>query len=104
MTSEAQRRASAEFAAKRKAAGWRKVTFWIAPEVLAELEHLKAIHGTKDAALAFAVLGATSDRKPDEKPPVARKTAPAKAVEVDAPLRMPRADPGARLKKTKGKG
>jgi len=56
MTSPAQLRASATYHARRKAQGWRKVTIWLSPEALEALERLAALHGSKDGAVAKALI------------------------------------------------
>lgn len=58
MSTEAQRRASAAYHAKREAAGLRKVTLWLSPEARAKLDKMKDAHGSKDAAADFAIIAA----------------------------------------------
>lgn len=55
MNTDARRKASAAFHAKRKAAGLRKVTLWLSPEAREALEVLKVEHGSKDAAADAAI-------------------------------------------------
>ena len=43
MNTAARRKASADFHAKRKAEGWRKVTVWLSPEALKGLEKIKRL-------------------------------------------------------------
>lgn len=55
MTTPSQRRASAAFVAKRRADGWRKITFWVSPETLKQLETSAREAGSKDRALSLAL-------------------------------------------------
>lgn len=55
MNTDARRKASATYHAKRKAEGQRKVTLWLSPEAMAALEGAKAVHGSKDAAADHAI-------------------------------------------------
>lgn len=55
MNTDARRKASAAYHAKREAAGLRKVTLWLSPEARAILDHAKADAGSKDAAADEAI-------------------------------------------------
>lgn len=55
MNTDARRKASAAYHAKRTAAGLRKVTLWLSPEAREALDALKAEHGSKDAAADTAI-------------------------------------------------
>lgn len=55
MNTDARRKASAAFHAKREAAGYRKVTVWMHPDTRAELERLTKVYGSKEAAVAKAI-------------------------------------------------
>jgi hypothetical protein len=55
MNTEARRRASAAYHAKRKAAGLQKVTLWLSPEARDALEEMRAEFGSKDAAADAAI-------------------------------------------------
>lgn len=55
INTDARRRASAAFHAKRIAEGWRKMTFWVSPSTQKYLELLKATHGTLDKVLEAAI-------------------------------------------------
>lgn len=55
MNTDARRKASAAYHAKRKASGLQKVTLWLSPEARAALDRLKAEHGSKDAAADTAI-------------------------------------------------
>lgn len=56
MNTDARRKASATYHAKRVDAGLRKVTVWLSPEAREKLERLKAKHGSKDAAAELAIM------------------------------------------------
>lgn len=56
MNTDARRRASASYHAKREAAGLKKVTLWLSPEARDALDAMKDIHGSKDAAAEAAIL------------------------------------------------
>lgn len=56
MSTEAQRRASAAYHAKREAAGLKKVTLWLSPEAREKLDALKETYGSKDAAADAAIV------------------------------------------------
>lgn len=91
MNTDSRRKASADFHAKRKAAGWKKVTVWLPPEALAQLAKLKAAHGSNDGAVQ-ALLNA--------KPPAADPFEPVRVqAEMSAELGRPPPKPGALLKK-----
>lgn len=55
MTTDAQRKASATFHAKRSAEGWRKVTLWMHPDTVAELGRLGLLYGSKERAVAVCL-------------------------------------------------
>lgn len=55
MNTDARRKASAAYHAKRTESGLRKVTLWLSPEARAALEALKTEHGSKDAAADTAI-------------------------------------------------
>lgn len=55
MNTEAARKASRAYHAKREAAGLRKVTLWLSPEARAILDKAKAGAGSKDAAADEAI-------------------------------------------------
>jgi hypothetical protein len=57
MATEAAKRASADFHAKRKAEGWRKVTVWLDPPSAFKLDALKAAAGSADEAVRQALKG-----------------------------------------------
>jgi hypothetical protein len=56
MSTDAQRRASAAYHAKREAAGLKKVTLWLSPEARDKLERMKVQYGSKDAAADAAIM------------------------------------------------
>ena len=63
MTTEAQRRASAEFVKRRREQGWRKVTVWVSPSDVAKLAAgatLQAVFASPSLALLAAKLAGTS--------------------------------------------
>lgn len=60
MNTDARRKASAGYHAKRIASGDRKVTVWLSPAGLAALEALKAAHGTRDKAADAALVALAS--------------------------------------------
>lgn len=88
MNTDARRKASAEFLAKRKAAGWRKVTTWLSPEAAFKLDAIKAAAGSADQAINSALLAYTGpgEARPVEAPPPAAK---ARALERAAPPKPP---------------
>lgn len=47
--------ASQKFHAKRRDAGWKKVTVWLGPVSLVQLEMLRAECGSLDKAIAYAI-------------------------------------------------
>lgn len=55
MNTDARRRASAAFHAKREAEGYRKVTVWMSPETRARLDELAKQHGSREAAIDAVV-------------------------------------------------
>jgi hypothetical protein len=55
MNTDARRKASATYHAKRRAAGLVKVTLWLSPEAVARLDARKADFGSKDAVADFAI-------------------------------------------------
>jgi hypothetical protein len=63
----ARRKLSADFHAKRKAAGWRKLTIWLDPASLAELEALKGNKGSTDEAIRNAIMDRRSGRQLSDK-------------------------------------
>lgn len=56
MNSDARRKASAAYHAKREAEGLKKVTLWLGPEARGRLDELKAVAGSKDKAAERAIL------------------------------------------------
>lgn len=103
MNTEPRRKASADYHAKRKAAGWKKVTVWLPPEALARLAELKAVHGSNDAA-AQAWLGSKPEAAPAA--PKAKAATAAKKAAFDALIAVAgvqigpvKVAPGSRLKK-----
>lgn len=58
MNTDARRKASAAYHAKRTEAGLRKVTLWLSPEAREALEVMKDRHGSKDAAADTAIIAA----------------------------------------------
>lgn len=59
MNTDARRKASAAYHAKRTSEGAKKVTVWLGPEALAALATLATAHGSKDAAVCAALTGQT---------------------------------------------
>lgn len=55
MNTDARRKASAAYHAKRKASGLQKVTLWLSPEARDALDALKTEHGSKDAVADTAI-------------------------------------------------
>jgi hypothetical protein len=55
MNTDARRKASAAYHAKRKAAGLQKVTLWLSPEARDVLTNLTATFGSKDAVADTAI-------------------------------------------------
>ena len=55
MNTDARRRASAAFHAKREAEGYRKVTVWMAPDTREELDRLAKVYGSREKAIASAI-------------------------------------------------
>lgn len=55
MNTDARRKASAAYHAKRENEGLKKVTLWLSPEARVKLEALKLTHGSKDAAAEAAI-------------------------------------------------
>lgn len=55
MNTDARRRATANFHAKRTAEGYRKVTLWLSPEARFKLDALKAAAGSKDRVADAAI-------------------------------------------------
>lgn len=86
MNTDARRRASAAYHAKREAEGLKKVTLWLSPEARFKLDALKATAGSKDKAANDAILAweGPGGPKPQVVPPK-----PAKAAKV----RVPKAEP-----------
>lgn len=64
MNTEARRKASAAYHAKREEAGLKKVTLWLSREAREALEQLKAEHGSKDAAADTAIKQLASAKAP----------------------------------------
>lgn len=64
MNTDARRKASAAYHAKRTEAGLRKVTLWLSPEAREALEALKSKHGSKDAAADAAILALAKAPRP----------------------------------------
>lgn len=91
MNTDAQRKASAAYHAKRAEAGLRKVTLWLSPEARDALDKLKAEHGSKDKAAEAAILARATT--PAVKPAKAPTATP------EAGFGPKRAKPGALLKK-----
>lgn len=56
MNTDAARRASRTYHAKREAEGLKKVTLWLSPEARAKLETLKVAAGSKDKAAELAIM------------------------------------------------
>lgn len=56
MNTPARRLSSAAYFKRREAAGLRRVTVWLPPEARDALDALGAEHGSKDAAVAIALL------------------------------------------------
>lgn len=78
MNTDARRRASAAFHAKREAEGLKKVTLWLSPEARFKLDALKAAAGSKDKAAEAAILAwAGFVPETPKAPPAAKKPAPA---------------------------
>lgn len=103
MNTDTRRKASATYHAKRREAGWKKVTVWLPPEGLEQLAKLKAAHGSNDAAVQALLksepvqAAPKSDAtKPSVKPKKAASEAP---VADDVQLGPVRPKPGAMLKK-----
>lgn len=87
MNTDAQRRASAAFHAKREAEGYRKVTVWMAPETRADLDRLAKVYGSREKALAMCLANHSAEPvKPVTEKPEPRMT-------------LPKSAPGSRLKK-----
>lgn len=78
MNTDARRKASAAYHAKRKAEGLKKVTLWLSPEASAALESAKAIHGSKDAAADYAIKLLRGDAPDAAKPEAKAKAEPFK--------------------------
>lgn len=55
MNTDARRKASRDYHAKRTEAGLRKVTLWLSPEAREALERVKSAKGSKDAAADEAI-------------------------------------------------
>jgi hypothetical protein len=55
MNTDARRKASSAYHAKRKELGLRKVTLWLSPEAVERLDTAKRRHGSKDAAADYAI-------------------------------------------------
>lgn len=55
LNTDARRKASATYHAKRTEAGLRKVTLWLSPEARDKLEASKERYGSKDAAADAAI-------------------------------------------------
>lgn len=95
MNTDARRKASAAFHAKRVEEGYRKVTLWLHADTREELERLGKLYGSKDRAAAIAIDHHAAERpEPVKAPPVARKSAP-----VATPAPKPAVPYGSRLKK-----
>lgn len=73
MNTDARRKASAAYHAKRTAEGARKVTVWLSLEAQAALAALATLHGSKDAAVCAALI---ADAKP--RPVIKAKPEPAR--------------------------
>lgn len=56
MNTDARRKASAAYHAKRTEAGLKKVTLWLSPAAREKLDALKDVHGSKDAAAEAAIM------------------------------------------------
>lgn len=56
MNTDARRKSSAAYHAKRTEEGLRKVTLWLSPEARFKLDALKAAAGSKDKAADAAIL------------------------------------------------
>ena len=66
MNTDARRRASDAYHAKREKLGVKRTTWWSTTAVRDALEVLKAKHGSKDAAINAAVLALLAAENPDE--------------------------------------
>jgi hypothetical protein len=55
VNTDARRKASAVFHAKRKAEGWRKITVWLHPDTAEELDRLAKVYDGREAAIAMCV-------------------------------------------------
>jgi len=76
MNTEARRKASAAFHAKREAEGLKKVTVWLSAEARFKLDALKKAAGSKDKAAEAAILSwAGPGAESAQAPPVAGKSA-----------------------------
>jgi hypothetical protein len=86
MNTDSRRKASAEFHAKRKADGWKKVTVWLDPEALFKVDALRKAAGSADevhrqAIKAWPGPGAAGELQQPAKPkaPKPSKAKPAAA-------------------------
>jgi hypothetical protein len=91
VNTDARRKASAAYHAKRADAGLKKVTLWLSDEARETLDKLKAEHGSKDKAAEAAILALARG--------VAAKPAKAPVATPTGSFGPVRAKPGARLKK-----
>ena len=55
MNTDARRRASAAFHAKREADGYRKVTVWMHPDTREELDRLAKLHGSREEVIRTCI-------------------------------------------------
>lgn len=103
MNTDSRRKASADFHAKRKAEGWRKVTVWLSPEAVAKVDALKKAAGSADDVHRQAILAWPGPGAPPMVPQVKPKVAPkaekpaAKSPAAELPFGPVRAKPGSRL-------
>lgn len=77
MNTDAARRASRTYHAKRGAEGLKKVTLWLSPEARAKLEALKAEAGSKDKAAELAIMAYGQKAKAPPAKPLVKATAAA---------------------------
>ena len=55
MNTDARRKASAAFHAKRRAEGWRKVTLWMHPDTVEDLDRLAKVYDGRERAVAMCL-------------------------------------------------
>lgn len=105
----AARASSRNYHAQREAAGLKKVTLWLGPEARAVLAEKAKASGSKDKVAECAILAlspgafiALAKAKDPEAFLSPRARVLLETARRDAPLRLPRAPVGSRLKKPKG--